>query len=384
MGINNVRLKSFIIASLIFRANFAPFMNSTVPTKKLIKTAVTTSVLIGALAIAPHAIFQSVSIIWFFKIGLILSLFIFIIWLINMVLVYLNEKYAKNKFTEHTRYVLSYIICVTLIIITRFLISTIIANDNSAIEHFIRHNSEIDHHKGAMYASFVLGFSLNTIVLLIQDLILLREKKTRIELENAALKIKNIEATNQHLKQQIHPHFLFNSLNTLKTLIKKNPDKAENYLVMLSDFLRASISIDTPNMVTLKDEIKLCFDYLEMQKIRFGEALQYTIEIPEEIRHSKFVPVFSILPLLENAIKHNILTSELPLYIKIEYEDERVITTNNIQPKITIEPGTSVGLKNLAERYKIISGDEVLISKNEKEFSVSIKILDNENSNYRR
>ena len=152
-------------------------MNSTVPTKKLIKTAVTTSVLIGALAIAPHAIFQSVSIIWFFKIGLILSLFIFIIWLINMVLVYLNEKYAKNKFPEHTRYVLSYIICVTLIIITRFLISTIIANDNSAIEHFIRHNSEIDHHKGAMYASFVLGFSLNTIVLLIQDLILLRENQ---------------------------------------------------------------------------------------------------------------------------------------------------------------------------------------------------------------
>ena len=153
---------------------------------------------------------------------------------------------------------------------------------------------------------------------------------------------------------------------------------------MLSDFLRASISTDTPNMVTLKDEIKLCFDYLEMQKIRFGEALQYTIEIPEEIRHSKFVPVFSILPLLENAIKHNILTSELPLYIEIEYENERVITTNNIQPKLTIEPGTGLGLKNLCERYKIISGDEVLIRKNENEFSVSIKILNNENSNYRR
>ena len=359
-------------------------MNPTVPTKKLIKTAITTSILIGALAIAPHSIFQSVSIIWFLKIGFVLSLFIFLIWLINITLIHLSYSYFKNKSPEYSRYILSYIICVTLIVITRFLIRTILAHDNSAVEHFIQHNSEIDHSKGAVYASFVLGFSLNTIVLLIQDLILLREKKTRIELENAELKIKNVEATNQHLKQQIHPHFLFNSLNTLKTLIKKNPDRAEDYLVMLSDFLRASISTDTPNIVKLKDEIKLCLDYLEMQKIRFGEALQYNINIPQEIQNSGFVPVFSLLPLLENTIKHNILTNELPLHIKVEYENEMIITTNNIQPKLTTEATTGLGLANLAERYKILSGDEIIINKNENEFFVSIKILDNENSNHRR
>lgn len=359
-------------------------MTSGIPRKKLFITAITTSILIGALAIAPHAIFQSVSINWFLKIGLILSLFIFIIWLTNIVLIYLSDRYFENKFPEYSRYIFSYIICVTLIVITRFIIRTILEHDNSAVEHFIQHNLEIDHSKGAIYASFVLGFSLNTIVLLIQDLILLREKKTRIELENAALKIKNVEATNQHLKQQIHPHFLFNSLNTLKTLIKKNPEKAEDYLVMLSGFLRASISTETPNIVKLKNEIKLCLDYLKMQQIRFGEALQYTINIPKEIQNSRFVPVFSLLPLLENAIKHNILTNELPLHIYIKYVNDRIITTNNIQSKLTTENSTGLGLENLIERYRILSGDEIIIRKSEKEFLVSIKILDNENSNYRR
>jgi LytS/YehU family sensor histidine kinase len=229
-----------------------------------------------------------------------------------------------------------------------------------------------------------VGFALNTIVLIIQDLILLRDKKTIVEIENAQLKIKNVEAINQQLKQQIHPHFLFNSLNTLKTLIKKHPDKAEDYLIMLSDFLRASISTDTPNIVKLKDEIKLCLDYLEMQKVRYGKAIQYTINIPEDIQDSAFVPVFSLLPLLENAIKHNILTNELPLHIKIEHENYRIVTINNIQPRLSSEPSTGLGLENLAERYKILSGDKIIINNSENIFSVSIKILDNENSNYRR
>jgi sensor histidine kinase YesM len=359
-------------------------MTSGIPTKKLFITAIYTSILIGALAIAPHAIFQSVSAIWFLKIGLVLALFIFIIWSINIALLYFTEKYFKNKSSEYARNIISYIICVTIIVLTRLMLRSFIANDNSAIEHFIRHNSGIEHSRGAVYASFVLGFALNTIVLLIQDLILLRRKKTSIELENAELKIKNVEANNQQLKQQIHPHFLFNSLNTLKTLIKKEPDKAEDYLIMLSDFLRASLLSNAPNTVKLNEEIKLCHDYFEMQKMRFGEALQYTINIPDEIRNSVRVPVFSLLPLLENAIKHNKLTTELPLNIQIQYTNGRIITTNNIQPKLSSEPSTGLGLENLSERYRILSGDEIIISNNEKIFSVSIKTLDNENSNYRR
>ncbi len=226
-------------------------MTSGIPIKKLFKTALYTSVLIGAIAIASFAFNKSVTLIWFSKGLLFHTLFIFFIWLINISLVYLIESFRFKKFAISARYILSYVICVSLIIVTRLLLQPFSSDEEKSTKHFL--------------AIFVLvGFALNTIVLIIQDLILLRDKKTIVEIENAQLKIKNVEAINQQLKQQIHPHFLFNSLNTLKTLIKKHPDKAEDYLIMLSDFLRASISTDTPNIVKLKDEIKLCLDYLEM------------------------------------------------------------------------------------------------------------------------
>jgi two-component system, LytTR family, sensor kinase len=213
-----------------------------------------------------------------------------------------------------------------------------------------------------------------------QDLLLLREKKTMIESENAQLKIKNIEATYNQLKQQIHPHFLFNSLNTLKTLIRKEPKDAEIYLKKLSDFLRASITLNNENLAKLSDELKFCLDYLELQKGRFGEALKYSIEIPEEIK-SGFVPVFSVQHLLENAIKHNALTNENPLLIEVKYDNSRIIVTNNIQIKSITEETTGRGLVNLAERYRILSGDEIIFQSDENQFSVSVKILNHEDSN---
>lgn len=351
-------------------------MTSVIPIKKLFKTALYTSVLIAALelAIAPVDIIKSGGLP---PEILLHTIFIPIIWIVNILLVYLTEKYGRDNFPVYMRYVLSYLICIGLMILSELILRYVISDDTSALEQFLRHNSDMAPGREKMLAKFVPGFAIITIVLIIQDLILLREKKAMIEFENTKLKIKSVEATNEQLKQQIHPHFLFNSLNTLKTLINKNPDKAEDYLIKLSDFLRASISSDTPNLVKLFDEIKLCYDYLEMQKMRFGEALQYTVNIPDEIQNSGFVPVFSLLPLLENAIKHNILTTEFPLHIKVAYENGRIKTTNNLQPKLTSETSTGLGLENLAERYKILSGNDIIINKTDNIFTVSIKILEN-------
>ena len=174
--------------------------------------------------------------------------------------------------------------------------------------------------------------SINTVVLIIQELFLLNEKKKRIESENAQLRIRNIEAANLKLKQQLKPHFLFNSLNVLKTLIKKQPENAEIYLKRLSDFLRASVSSGDINTVTLKEELKLSLDYLEMQKIRFGEAIHFQVNIPDEVK-TGILPVFSIQLLLENAIKHNAFTTELPLNIKLFYNNGRITVSNNIRHK---------------------------------------------------
>ena len=236
-------------------------MKPGIPIKKIFRTALYTSIiLMVVLAVTPHTVvFRSFSFKGLLNGIIFLGVFILCIWIINIALVYLAEKYAALKKRAYLRYVISFILCVPCIFLLNLIILSIFNHNKKAPAH--------------LYAMLVLGFILNTIVLIIQDLILLREKKSRIELENAALRVKNVEATNQQLKQQIHPHFLFNSLNTLKTLIKKNPDQAEEYLVKLSDFLRASLLSSNPNVVRLAEELKLCYDFLDMQKMRFGNAL---------------------------------------------------------------------------------------------------------------
>jgi len=112
-----------------------------------------------------------------------------------------------------------------------------------------------------------------------------------------------------------------------------------------------------------------------MQKIRYGEALQFYASIPEEIAQTGFVPVFSLQLLSENAIKHNALTNETPLQIKIEYNEGNITVSNNLRPKLTTETTTGLGLINLTERYKILSGDEIRIHTTAEQFSVRIKVL---------
>lgn len=230
----------------------------------------------------------------------------------------------------------------------------------------------------------VIIIVINAVIIILQDYVILAHFKTTADLENSQLKIANTEAAIKLLRQQIHPHFLFNALNTLKSLYKKNPKTAEEYLIRLSDFLRASISDDNIRIIRLKDEIKLCLDYLEMQKIRFGKALDFSITISDDKLNSGFVPSFSIQPLLENAIKHNEITEESPLHIVISQEGEWVKVRNNIQLKTSIENSAGSGLSNLAERYRILSNDELIIEDNGIFFSVSIKILDHESSDNRR
>lgn len=216
-------------------------------------------------------------------------------------------------------------------------------------------------------------------IYLIQNFIVHQYEKNRIELELIKLQSINTETINQLLRQQIQPHFLFNALNILKSLIKKYPHTAEAYLMRLSDFLRASVVRSTSGLATVKEELKLCDDYMEMQRIRFGEALEYNVEIEAtDDCMIDTLPFFALQALLENAIKHNELTKVHPLKISIRRVGECLFVRNNLQPKKTIEQSTGSGLANLRERYKMLSGDDIVIESNEEYFSVGVKILDHE------
>lgn len=235
---------------------------------------------------------------------------------------------------------------------------------------------------GSFFAFMGSGIVINTLITLLHDSVLLYEHKMYSELELSKMKNANTEATNLLLKQQIQPHFLFNALNTLKALYHKDTHSADKYIVHMANFLRASIYHQTAKISTLEDELKLLLDYLEMQRIRFGTALDCTININEEMQKSYYLPSFSLQPLLENAIKHNDFTVEHPLMVNIKEEDKWLIISNNLQKKNMKVASVNYGLANLAERYHLWSGDEIMIKEEHNTFSVGIKLLAHEHSNY--
>lgn len=232
---------------------------------------------------------------------------------------------------------------------------------------------------GMLYLYLALQASmLNFVVLLWLYFVMTQHAKVQHELENSRLAKARSEAANQLLRQQIHPHFLFNALSTLKALIRKDSATAEIYLLRLSDFLRVSVTANQQGLSTLKQEVKLCEDYLEMQKIRFKDALCYQIDLPSELLEKGVLPLFSLQPLVENAIKHNGFTKESPLLIHVFKENDSIVVKNNRIERSYVVESTGNGLSNLAERYRMISGDEIKIEPYPNAFSVKIKILENE------
>lgn len=232
------------------------------------------------------------------------------------------------------------------------------------------------------------GFSavaaiLTTIILYLHDFIILRHTKTQTDLENARLQTKNAEAENLILKQQIHPHFLFNALSTLKSLYKKDLVLGEKYLIQLADFLRTAVSHNQSTVTTLEEELIICKNYLEMQKIRFAETLEWEIIINDPQHINGHVLSFSLQPLLENAIKHNVLTKQNPLKITIEQSGQYIWVSNNVNSRKYSEASTKSGLANLAERYSLWTGDDIDISNDGTTFSVRFKINTHENTDNR-
>lgn len=216
---------------------------------------------------------------------------------------------------------------------------------------------------------------VNSIVLIFQGFIVFQDSHNQATIENAMLKSARSEAAYQLLLQQIHPHFLFNALNIVRALYKKQPVVAESYLHNLSNFLRASLSTDNTGLSTVAQEIDLCTNYLDMQKIRFGDAFHFSMHIADKNNPKAQLPIFALQSLIENAIKHNALTEKKPLEISMIQEGKQIIVSNNIQPKSTVADSTGNGLKNLAERYQLLGGESPVISNSKTTFEVRLTII---------
>ena len=218
----------------------------------------------------------------------------------------------------------------------------------------------------------------DTLVLAIQYSIWSAQQVQRYQLENLLLQKNNTDARFDLLKQQISPHFLFNALSIATSLIKSQPEEARHYLLRLAEFLRITLA-KAKKSNSLRDELVISTNYVALQQMRYGPALHYGQTIPETSTQ-KYLPFFTLVTLVENAIKHNILTPELPLRIKVLVEGEYLVVKNNYQPKPTL-PSTGIGLPNLSQRSQLLAGEPISIRQASATFEVRVKLFAYESAN---
>ncbi|OFX89209.1 MAG: hypothetical protein A2W99_01550 [Bacteroidetes bacterium GWF2_33_16] len=188
------------------------------------------------------------------------------------------------------------------------------------------------------------------------------------------LQKEKVESQLEALRNQANPHFLFNSLNVLSSLVHSDPDKAEEFINQFASVYRYVLNIQDKNVVTLREELEFLKSYLFLQKIRFVEGLNYKIDIEENLKDSYIVP-FSLQMLVENAIKHNSIEKEKPLNIHVFIKEYKVFVKNNIQLREDEVNSNGVGLSNLRQRYFHLAGIMPEISQTDYEFVVNIPLL---------
>lgn len=320
--------------------------------KKLYKAAFISSPILALITMTPIYIVDNLKFsmalwLWLF----ILSLILFM-WWVNIFIVSRIE-----NTNDYRRYVLSYVSVAIIQSINILIVDTFHLAPRPVPNLF----------------PFIPAFALNTLVIILINSIIFQFQKESAELEVEQLKVMNLEAQKKMLMQQLQPHFLFNALSTLKSLISENPTSAEDYTVRLSDFLRYAIQAKDRDLVTVEEELTFAKDYIDLQKVRFGEALHGDIDVSEAVLTQK-IPVYAIQTLVENAIKHNAFTDKKPLFIHVSMENSRLKIENNKGVKRQNTP-SGTGLQNLKERYEIMEQTGLDIVETDTHFTVYLNLI---------
>ena len=176
------------------------------------------------------------------------------------------------------------------------------------------------------------------------------------------------------LKNQLDPHFLFNSLNVLTSLIEEDPYQAQKFTTSLSKVYRYVLEQKNKDLVTVDEELNFARTYVRLLKMRFEDSIVF--DIPEQATEpeAKIVPL-SLQLLLENAVKHNVVTSSRPLHIKVYEKEGSLVVENNLQEKQVVKKSSGVGLQNIKQRYGILTDRQVHITRSSKDFSVALPML---------
>lgn len=207
-----------------------------------------------------------------------------------------------------------------------------------------------------------------------ETVFLVRESESEM-VRNAQLERAKVQAELEALKNQIDPHFIFNSLNTLSHLIEEKPSKAKQFNDHLADVYRYILQNKSRDLVFLSEEINFITDYFSLLKIRFENAVQLTIDVRKEQFDKYLIPPISLQVLIENAIKHNEFSESNPLNISISFHDGELMVRNATNKKLVRKPSSKIGLQNLNERYKLTTDKAIVVFDQHVEFIVKLPVL---------
>ena len=295
------------------------------------------------------------------------QLYSFVIGLSNIYYFSYLEKQEWKEGDRIKRIIIGIVGSVVITLIGLFvlrLISEMTMNDKTLSE-FIANES---------YRNYQFGLWVTMTVVATFHFIYYYNKYQQKKVKESQIVAKTESAKFESLKNQLDPHFLFNSLNVLTALIGENPKQAEKFTTKLSKVYRYVLQQKDKDLIPLEEELKFAKSYMELLNMRFEGGIRFII--PETVSNPdlKIIPL-SLQLLLENAVKHNVITSDNPLEIKIKEENGYLTIENNINLKDSIGKSTKVGLQNINQRYSLITDKKVEITSKNQIFKVKLPLL---------
>lgn len=241
---------------------------------------------------------------------------------------------------------------------------------------FLHHHFDIPaidamlHH----YLHPLRDFLISSIVVGSCHLMHLSKKSQLVLIDNQKLRTENLVNQYEALKSQLNPHMLFNSLNTLYSLIRENADKAQNYVQELSRVLRYTLQDNESHSVSVEEEMGFVHSYIYLLKMRYEDNLNFDLCLQPDAL-SRRLPPMAIQMLIENAVKHNEISNRNPLLIHIHAAADRVEVSNRLQPKLTSDSSTQVGLENLSKRYHLLFRKDIEVKTENECFMVILPLI---------
>ncbi|MBF9141946.1 sensor histidine kinase [Hymenobacter properus] len=244
----------------------------------------------------------------------------------------------------------------------------------TVVRFFLPHSWGMHHEQprliNALAGSQIFAF----IIIVVQLAIETMERSQYVSTENEQLKQEQLAARYEGLKQQLSPHFLFNSLSTLGSLIHEAPAAAEQFVEEIAEVYRYSLQHGEQTAVTLSEEVAFLRSYCYLLQMRFGESLDLHIDLPATVM-ARTIPPLALQLLVENVVKHNVFTRKRPLRVAIEFQAPATLLVRNTwQPRPMAAPSNGVGLSNLTSRIRMLHHQEVLVEQSADEFRVYVPL----------